>query len=186
MNANKQQKSFLKRLFGHLKTVHNHRKEVRKNCFACGLYYQGLTHDLSKYSLQELIPSIKYYQGYRSPYAYEKQLYGYSLGWLHHKGKNKHHFEYWVDVKNHEWTPIDMPYRYLVESVCDRVAACKIYQKEDYRQESSLNYFLQGGAKELMSYNTGKEMERLLRLIADHGEEEAFKLIKQSLKKHKS
>ena len=37
-----------------------------------------------------------------------------------------------------------------------------------------------------MSYNTGQEMERLLRLIADHGEKEAFKLIKQSIKKHKS
>ncbi len=174
-----------KRLYLHLQTVRKHRKEVRKNCFACGLYTQGLLHDLSKYSLQELIPSIRYFQGYRSPYAYEKQLYGFSYGWLHHKGKNKHHFEYWVDVIHGEWTPIEMPYRYIVESVCDRVAACKIYQKDAYTKESSLDYFLQGGAKNLMAPNTAKTFEELLRLIATVGEDEAFAYIKKTIKNKK-
>ena len=63
----------MQKIFGHLKTVHHHRKLVRKYCFECGLYYQGLTHDLSKYSPSELFESIKYYQGYRSPYSYEKE-----------------------------------------------------------------------------------------------------------------
>ena len=92
------QPGFLKRLFGHLKTVHLHRSLVRKHCFACGLYRQGILHDLSKYSPGELIPSIRYYQGWRSPYPYEKELKGYSLGWLHHKGRNLHHWEYWYDT----------------------------------------------------------------------------------------
>ena len=70
----------------HLETVNHHRAEVMKNCFACGLYRQGLTHDLSKYEPAEFLVSVKYFQGYRSPYIYEKELHGYSLGWLHHKG----------------------------------------------------------------------------------------------------
>ena len=41
--------------WGHLKTVHHHRALVRKYCFRLGLYWQGLTHDLSKYSLLSLI-----------------------------------------------------------------------------------------------------------------------------------
>ena len=70
--------TLMQKVFGHLKTVHHHRKLVRKYCCECGLYYQGLTHDLSKYSPSELFESIKYYQGYRSPYSYVKELYGYA------------------------------------------------------------------------------------------------------------
>ena len=70
MSKNNKQ-SFLKRIFYHLKTISEHRSLVRKFCFQCGLYKQGLTHDLSKYLFAELIPSIRYYQGYRSPYSKE-------------------------------------------------------------------------------------------------------------------
>ena len=34
--------------WGHLKTISHHRRLVRKYCFRLGLYWQGLTHDLSK------------------------------------------------------------------------------------------------------------------------------------------
>ena len=49
----------IKNTFGHLKTVHKHRKYVRKYCFRCGLYKRGLLHDLSKYSPTEFLESIK-------------------------------------------------------------------------------------------------------------------------------
>ena len=98
MRQNNNNPTFLQKTFLHLKTIHEHRSLVRKFCFQCGLYKQGLTHDLSKYSFAELLPSIHYYQGYRSPYTKEKELLGYSLGWLHHKGCNKHHWEYWYDT----------------------------------------------------------------------------------------
>ena len=118
--------TFLQKTFHHLKTIGEHRRLVRKFCFKCGLYKQGLTHDLSKYSFSELIPSIRYYQGYRSPYTREKELNGYSLGWLHHKGRNKHHWEYWWDKIDGKWQPIKIPQNYVVESICDRIAACKV------------------------------------------------------------
>ena len=134
--------TFLQKTFHHLKTIGEHRSLVRKFCFQCGLYKQGLTHDLSKYSFAELIPSIRYYQGYRSPYTREKELNGYSLGWLHHKGYNKHHWEYWWDVIDGKWQAIQIPQQYVVESLCDRIAACKVYQKEQYTQASPLRITL--------------------------------------------
>ena len=109
MSNTNNKKSLFYRTTHHLSTIRRHRKEVRKNCFACGLYKQGLLHDLSKYSLAELKPSITYFTGNKSPYFAEKKDRGYSLGWLHHKGKNKHHWEYWYDMIDGKYTPIEMP-----------------------------------------------------------------------------
>ena len=85
------------RAWEHFKTITHHRHLVRQYCFRLGLYYQGLTHDLSKYSPSEFWRGVKYYQGYRSPNDAERRENGVSLAWLHHKGRNRHHFEYWID-----------------------------------------------------------------------------------------
>ena len=175
--------SFPARLFGHLKTVHHHRALVRKHCFACGLYRQGLFHDLSKYSPGELIPSIRYYQGFRSPYPYEKELKGYSLGWLHHKGRNLHHWEYWYDTfPDRGWVPIQMPDPYLAESICDRIAACKTYNKDYYKDSDALAYFEAKFDRKYMHPKTAESMERILRMVAEEGEDKAFAYIKHCLK----
>ena len=145
-----------------------------KNCFACGLYLQGLTHDLSKYSPAEFFVSVKYYQGFRSPYMKEKSVKGYSFGWLHHKGRNKHHWEYWYDTINGVWGPQPMPYRYLLESICDRVAACHVYEKDAYTPSSALNYFITKHDGDNMHPDTAKKIEAMLREIAEQGEEAAF------------
>ncbi|MCD8119452.1 MAG: DUF5662 family protein [Lachnospiraceae bacterium] len=84
----------------HLKTINHHKWLVMKHCFAIGLYRQGLLHDLSKYSPVEFLPGAKYYQGgKRSPNNAEREDRGYSQAWLHHKGRNKHHMEYWIDYQ---------------------------------------------------------------------------------------
>ena len=82
----------------HFCTITKHRNLVRKHCFKIGLYRQGLTHDLSKYSPEEFWTGVRFYQGNRSPNAAEREVLGFSKAWLHHKGRNKHHFEYWIDV----------------------------------------------------------------------------------------
>ena len=179
------QPGFLKRLFGHLKTVHLHRSLVRKHCFACGLYRQGLLHDLSKYSPGELIPSIRYYQGWRSPYPYEKELKGYSLGWLHHKGRNLHHWEYWYDMIKGEWVPLEMPLPFFIEMVCDRVAACRIYQKENYTQRSALEYYYSRNDRFYMHEKTAAKLEAVLKDIAENGEDAAFARLKQELRQYR-
>ena len=88
-----------------------------KYCFKVGLYKQGFLHDLSKYSPTEFMVGAKYYQGTRSPNNAEREATGVSTSWLHHKGRNKHHFEYWVDynMKSHKNEPVEMPYNYVAE-----------------------------------------------------------------------
>ena len=81
----------------HFRTVCKHKWYVFKECAACGLIWQGIIHDLSKFGITEFASSAKYFQGDRSPIEAEKETVGYSLAWLHHKGHNKHHWEYWTD-----------------------------------------------------------------------------------------
>lgn len=78
----------MKGFFGHLKTVLKHKTIVCGFCFKCGLYRQGLTHDLSKLSPAEFIPGVRYFSGKRSPNEQERTEKGYSAAWLHHKGRN--------------------------------------------------------------------------------------------------
>lgn len=122
----------LKQFFGHLKTVRTHRKYVRYYCFLVGLYRQGLLHDLSKYSPVEFIESVKYYTGLCSPIDICKKKNGYSMAWLHHRGRNKHHCEYWVDNFDVDPTTILIPYKYALELVCDYLGAGRAYRGKDF------------------------------------------------------
>ena len=129
----------MNKIIGHFKTITTHKWVVMKECFKIGLYKQGLLHDMSKYGFTEFIQGCKNYQVTASPHLKERQKKGYSSAWLHHKGRNKHHFEYWMDVgmKDQNWKVIGvkMPVNYLREMVMDRIAACKIYQGKDYTDD---------------------------------------------------
>lgn len=178
-----EQLPWYRRLVGHLRTVNHHKWLVLQMCFRVGLYRQGLLHDLSKYSLTELIPSVKYWQGNRSPYAREKELKGYSLGWLHHKGRNKHHFEYWMDYINPKVGLVGtkMPKRYVTEMFIDRVSACKNYRKEDYRPDSALEYYNRGKDQYIMHPDSRFLLEYLLTMLANRGELRVCVYIKRRL-----
>ncbi len=160
----------------HIITITRHRHQVIKNCFKAGIGVQGLFHDLSKYSFAELWPSAKLYQGTRSPNERARELYGYSAAWLHHKGRNKHHFEYWSDIniKTKRYEPVKMPERYLKEMVCDRIAASKIYKKENYTDSSALNYLLNSTDKASMHPETYSSLYFLLKMLSENGEDELF------------
>ena len=171
----------------HFKTVHHHRALVRKGCFRVGLYLQGLTHDLSKYSPTEFLRGAHYYQGTRSPNAAEREEKGYSEAWMHHKGRNRHHYEYWTDMspKTHRYEPVDMPRRYLVEMVMDRRAACMTYQGKNYRPGAELEYLEKSRERLLMHPETLRRLEYLLSMLRDRGEEETFRYIKENALKDK-
>ncbi len=177
--------SGIHKFFKHLHTIDHHRYVVMKNCFKCGLYRQGLRHDLSKYSRVEFWESVKYFQGDRSPYIYEKEHFGYAPGWLHHKGHNKHHWEYWYDTIDGKWAPIEMPFNYFVEMVCDRVAACRIYQKDNYTKESALQYYQTRCDRKWMHPKTAKMLEDILEDIAKRGEDAVFADLKIKVKEWK-
>lgn len=170
--------------FEHFKTITHHRHLVMKGCFKLGLYKQGLLHDLSKYSWTEFSVGAKYYQGTQSPNNAERMANGVSMAWLHHKGRNKHHFEYWIDyglTGDHKMTGMEMPVNYVVEMYVDRVAACKNYQKEAYTDESALKYFDRGKDKYMMHENTYNLLLSLLKYLAANGEEAANDYIRREI-----
>lgn len=169
----------------HLKVICHHRHLVIKHCKKAGIFWQGLGHDLSKFSPAEFFVGAKYFLGTRSPNERERELFGYSAAWLHHKGRNKHHFEYWNDVNpaTKRYEPVKMPTKYLIEMFCDRVAASKTYQGDAYTDEHPINYFLRGNARLSMHPETANTLEQLLRMLAEKGEDETFKFIRQMDKK---
>ena len=109
-------------------------------CFKCGLYKQGILHDLSKYSPTELKTGAKYWVGTRSPNSIERETIGYSSAWLHHKGRNKHHPEYWYDPMSRNPMPV-IPYKYIVEMICDNLAAGIVYNGKRWRNDTQLKYW---------------------------------------------
>lgn len=174
----------MNKVWGHLKTITTHKWVVMKECFRIGLYRQGLLHDLSKYGPTEFIQGCKNYQGTASPHLKERQQKGYSSAWLHHKGRNKHHFEYWIDYSPNSrgvMVGCKMPPNYVAEMMMDRIAASKVYNKETYDQHMPLQYFERGKHSYMMHPETMALLEYLLRMLDAQGEEATFAYIKENL-----
>ena len=173
--------------FGHLRTILHHKNLVRKGCFRVGLYKQGMLHDMSKYSPTEFLVGVKYFQGDRSPNNAEREARGYTSAWLHHKGRNKHHMEYWIDYSLQEGSAMagmQMPTRYVVEMVIDRISASKNYQKDQYRDDSALKYYEQGRKHYLIHPKSEKMLHFLLQMVADKGEDETYAYIRRYILKN--
>lgn len=167
----------------HFKTITRHKYLVMKGCFAVGLYWQGLCHDLSKYMPSEFLVGVRYFQGDRSPNNAEREAKGYSGAWLHHKGRNKHHYEYWIDYSSRAivggMAPAPMPRRYVVEMLMDRIAASKVYNKEAYQDSDPLTYFRSAKEPPMIHPRTKAQLERLLVMLAQKGEKETFSYVRR-------
>jgi hypothetical protein len=181
-------------IINHFKTITRHKNLVLVGCFKVGLYRQGLLHDLSKYGPTEFLVGCRYYQGTRSPNNAERKDKGYSSAWLHHKGRNKHHMEYWIDYGDAEdavdrshcgMTGMKMPVRYVVEMFIDRISACKNYQKDRYTDESPLIYYRKGKDVHMIHKDTAALLEYLLMMLAVKGEKETFSFVKHEVLKGK-
>lgn len=117
----------LKNAWLHFRKIQTHRKWVRHYCFLAGIPWRGITHDLSKYSPTEFWESVKFYVGASSPINEAKKEQGISYAWLHHKGRNRHHYEYWMDNFDNGGIARLMPCDDFVESVCDMLGASLAY-----------------------------------------------------------
>lgn len=170
----------MNKFFGHLKTVAAHRRMVFYHARRVGIPIQGLLHDLSKYSPSEFWVGVKFFSGDKSPNEGERLEHGYSEAWLHHKGRNKHHFEYWTDYSPvyRKVLPVKMPFKYCLEMFCDRVAASKIYQKENYNCSHPIEYFLRGKERRFINEETSELIESWLVMLSERGEEETLKYLK--------
>lgn len=172
----------------HFSTITKHRHQVIRHCAKAGIFWQGVRHDLSKYTPIEFLNGIRNYQGYRSPNEQERETKGYSEAWMHHKGRNRHHFEYWTDYnpKTKKVEPVMMPLRFVAEMFCDRLAASKIYNKENYNNTQPLDYFLKGKDRRIIHPQTSDLLESWLVLLKEQGEDAVFKTIKTALRENKS
>lgn len=171
---------------GHFRTITKHRHEVIRNCRRAGIFWQGLRHDLSKYTPTEFAAGARFYtDGTRSPNEAERKIYGYSAAWIHHKGRNRHHFEYWTDYDpvTKKIRPLPMPDRFIVEMACDRIAASKIYMKEQYTDAAPLAYYARGKATRFIHPETAQKLEEILQLLAEKGEPAAFALMRRMVGK---
>ncbi|MCH5180067.1 MAG: catalase [Erysipelotrichales bacterium] len=171
-------------IFKHFITITKHRYLVRHYCFKLGIPWQGLIHDLSKYSPKEFFSSAKYYQGTRSPNDKEREVKGYSESWMHHKGRNKHHYEYWIDVNlnSNEYEAVKIPIKYLKEMFADRIAASRIYKGKDYTNACPYEYFVTHTAIKNMHPESSKIMGTWLMKLKNEGEKATLKYIKNNYK----
>jgi len=124
----------------HFKLITTHKWYVMRECFKVGLYWQGIVHDLSKYHPDEFITSAQYFHGEKTPINIERANRGYSLVWLHHEHRNKHHWQYWLDIKGLDIITIPIPDKYILEMACDIVSASRTYGKEKYTREEPIKY----------------------------------------------
>ena len=174
----------LKRFVGHFMTITRHRHSVIAHCAKAGILWQGLRHDLSKYSPTEFLSGVRYYSGTHSPTEDERREYGYSQAWMHHKGRNRHHWEYWTDyhMQLKRYLPVEMPRRYVAEMLCDRIAASKIYKGKAYHDGAPLDYLVNGHMRDHMHPMTLKALERFLTQLRDEGEAAMFASLRQYVK----
>lgn len=172
--------NFFQRFFGHIKTLITHKYYVFIHAVKAGIPWRGLVHDMSKFSPSEFIPGVKYYNGKRSPNETERAENGYSLAWMHHKGRNKHHYEYWTDYSMETKTlvPVKMPLKYVKEMFCDRLAAGKTYMGSSYTDADPLKYYNRKKDHRDIHPETARLLEELLVMLSEKGERAVFEYIR--------
>lgn len=175
----------IQRFAGHLSTITRHRHMVIVHCAKAGILRQGLFHDLSKYCPAEFIPGVKYYTGEHSPTEDERRDAGYSKAWMHHKGTNRHHWEYWTDYDYAKqcYMPVEMPRRFVAEMLCDRIAASKIYKGSAYTDDAPYNYLAYGCMRDNMNPRTLETLLRFLAQLRDEGEAAMFAALRAYVRK---
>lgn len=167
----------------HLRTVRKHRKYVIQMCWLMGLFWQGLVHDLSKYSLKEL-SIAKYYGGTKSPHAVCREQLGYSPSWQYHYHRNKHHWQFWLDIEDYpdKIAAVKMPYKYVIEMFCDFVGAGKAYNTTKWNEDMPLDYYEKACRGKRLMHN---DSENLLVLLLTKVKELRMKEFVKWYKKNK-
>ena len=170
---NNEYKLTLKKILGHFNTINKHRFYVFKFCCKVGIPFRGLVHDLSKYSPVEFFEGAKYYHGKLSPLKLCKKNEGYSIAWLHHRGVNKHHYEYWYDPTSPNTYPI-IPFKYMLEMICDNLSASITYQGKNWTKEYQLSYWNKVKEDAALNKKLKKFLTKVYEEVAEKGIDEVI------------
>ena len=139
----------IKNTFLHFGKICKHKYWVFYYCCKAGIPWRGFMHDWSKFSPTEFWESVKYYQGDSSPIDACKKDKGVSKAWLHHKGRNRHHYEYWQDNFDKGGEPLQMPYKDAVEMLCDYLGAGRAYMGKDFTYKKEYEWWINKSSKPL-------------------------------------
>ena len=169
----------------HTKLVLKHKWLVFKFCCKIGMPIRGLMHDMSKFSPVEFFESIKYYDGKVTPIEFCKKDKGYSLSWLHHKGRNKHHDSYWVDLSAPQAAPV-IPYKYVIEMLCDKLSASITYNGKDWTNSSEYDYWQIEKTRLILNPKVENFLSAVITEIKDNGIDKVLtkKHLKEQYKKY--
>ena len=157
----------LKIAWKHFKRILVHKYWVLYYCHKAGITWQGIVHDMSKFSWTEFSEAVKYYDPYRSLIAIAKELNGYSEAWQHHKGRNKHHHVYWTDNYDEGTTAIKMPTKYAVELICDYFGAARAYWGERFSFKYEWHWWLKNRKNLKMHESTKRFVDYILFLCSE-------------------
>ena len=144
--------TFFEKTFKHLNTVLTH-SWVFYYAQKAGISWRGFKHDLSKFSPIEFWESVKYYQGNRSPIDACKETNGYSKAWLHHRGRNSHHYEYWTDNYDSGGAPLKMPFEDALEMLCDYLGAGRAYMGKNFTYKAEFEWWKKKAEKPLLMHS---------------------------------
>lgn len=167
--------------WNHFKTIIKHKYYVFIYCVKCGIPWRGITHDLSKFSIKEFLPSARHFRGDKSPIDAEKIDKGYSIAWQHHKGHNTHHYHYWLDLDNGKTFAIKMPYKDVVELICDWVGAGRAYSPKNWSISEPYDYFIKTKNRMVLHPDTYSFIEKVLTRIKDPDDKTICKDIRKKL-----
>ena len=178
-------KNIVSNFFKHIKIVSKHKWLVFKFSVKLGIPFRGLMHDLSKFSYDEFWESVKYYDGKVSPITKCKQENGYSKAWLHHKGRNKHHVQYWVDLGTKGVAPV-IPYKYVVEMICDKLSASITYNGKNWTNSSEYEYWVKEKKRIIVNPKIENFLEEVFLNLKENGLEKILdkKYLKETYKKN--
>jgi hypothetical protein len=118
-----------------LRYILKHKWYVAVECWEKGLYWQAITHDMSKFRPSEFFAYADYFYGefvkeedvprylsmsYRGIKTEESVEEEFNLAWLKHIHRNPHHWQYYL-LKEDSGPLIvmDMPYKKVMEMICD-------------------------------------------------------------------
>ena len=164
----------LRKVIGHFCTIMRHKLKVFGLCCRAGIPFRGFMHDWSKLSPTEFWESVKYYNGKKSPIGECIRENGYSESWLHHKGRNKHHYQYWYDENVLNTMPI-IPYKYVVEMICDNLVAGMTYLEKNWTKEYQLSYWMNARTKTTINPAIDKILIEVFTKVAEEGIEPVIK-----------
>lgn len=138
----------------YLRYVLLHKFYVMIECWKRKLFWLGIIHDWSKFLPSEWFPYVENFYGEKPTDASLE----FDRAWLHHIHWNKHHPQHWylIQAEDDDYA-LPIPYRYLVEMLCDWKGAGRAKGTPD-----TIAWYQKNSTKMLLNESTRKKLELML------------------------